>query len=56
MTTDVMTDVTTRTYTIDRAHSEATFQVRHLVSKVRGDSPISRARSRPTSRTPAVRR
>jgi polyisoprenoid-binding protein YceI len=30
------TDVTTRTYTIDKAHSEATFQVRHLVSKVRG--------------------
>jgi polyisoprenoid-binding protein YceI len=30
------TDMTTRTYTIDKAHSEATFQVRHLVSKVRG--------------------
>jgi polyisoprenoid-binding protein YceI len=25
-----------RTYQIDRAHSEATFQVRHLLSKVRG--------------------
>ncbi len=36
MTTDVMTDVTTRTYTIDKAHSEATFQVRHLVTRVRG--------------------
>ncbi len=32
MTTDVMT----RTYTIDKAHSEATFQVRHLVTRVRG--------------------
>ena len=36
MATDVKTDATTRTYTIDKAHSEATFQVRHLVSKVRG--------------------
>ncbi len=36
MTTDTMTDTTTRTYTIDKAHSEAGFQVRHLVSKVRG--------------------
>ena len=26
----------TRTFTIDKAHSEATFQVRHLVTKVRG--------------------
>jgi polyisoprenoid-binding protein YceI len=26
----------TRTFTIDQAHSEATFQVRHLVTKVRG--------------------
>lgn len=30
------TDVLPRTYTIDKSHSEATFQVRHLVSKVRG--------------------
>ncbi len=29
-------DTTTRTYVIDKAHSEATFQVRHLVTKVRG--------------------
>jgi polyisoprenoid-binding protein YceI len=28
--------VSTRTFTIDKAHSEATFQVRHLVTKVRG--------------------
>jgi len=27
---------TTRTFAIDKAHSEATFQVRHLVTKVRG--------------------
>lgn len=27
---------TLRTYTIDRAHSEAAFQVRHLLTKVRG--------------------
>jgi polyisoprenoid-binding protein YceI len=27
---------TTRTYDIDLAHSEATFQVRHLITKVRG--------------------
>ena len=26
----------TQTFTIDKAHSEATFQVRHLVTKVRG--------------------
>jgi polyisoprenoid-binding protein YceI len=26
----------TRTYTIDKSHSEAVFQVRHLVTKVRG--------------------
>src|ERR1700730_11292377 len=25
-----------RTFTIDKAHSEATFQVRHLITKVRG--------------------
>jgi polyisoprenoid-binding protein YceI len=30
------TDTTTRAYTIDKAHSEATFQVRHLVTRVRG--------------------
>lgn len=27
---------TTRTYTIDKSHSEAMFQVRHLVTRVRG--------------------
>jgi polyisoprenoid-binding protein YceI len=27
---------TTRTYRIDRSHSEAVFQVRHLITKVRG--------------------
>ena len=34
MSTAVSTPV--RTYLIDKAHSEATFQVRHLLSKVRG--------------------
>ena len=34
MSTTVSTPV--RTYQIDKAHSEATFQVRHLLSKVRG--------------------
>lgn len=34
MSTAVTTPV--RTYQIDRAHSEATFQVRHLLTKVRG--------------------
>src|SRR6202030_3059100 len=28
--------ITMSTYTIDKAHSEVTFQVRHLVTKVRG--------------------
>ncbi len=28
--------VTKTTYTIDKAHSEVTFQVRHLLTKVRG--------------------
>jgi polyisoprenoid-binding protein YceI len=31
-----MSTNTTRTFAIDKAHSEATFQVRHLVTKVRG--------------------
>ena len=31
-----MTTTGTRTYKIDKAHSEATFQVRHLVTKIRG--------------------
>src|SRR4051795_9507022 len=30
------TATTTRTFTIDKAHSEAMFQVRHLITKVRG--------------------
>jgi polyisoprenoid-binding protein YceI len=34
MSTAVITPV--RTYQIDKAHSEATFQVRHLLTKVRG--------------------
>ena len=34
--TTTTTGSTTRTYKIDRAHSEAVFQVRHLVTKVRG--------------------
>ncbi len=32
----IATGATTRAYTIDKTHSEAAFQVRHLVSKVRG--------------------
>jgi polyisoprenoid-binding protein YceI len=34
--TTTMTETTTRTYTIDKAHSETEFQVRHLVTRVRG--------------------
>jgi polyisoprenoid-binding protein YceI len=34
--TSTATTTGTQTYTIDKAHSEATFQVRHLVTKVRG--------------------
>jgi polyisoprenoid-binding protein YceI len=30
------TEETTRTFAIDKAHSEVTFQVRHLVTRVRG--------------------
>ncbi len=30
------TAIATRTYQIDKAHSEAVFQVRHLITKVRG--------------------
>lgn len=36
MTTTRIATLTAGTYTIDKAHSEATFQVRHLVTKVRG--------------------
>lgn len=36
MTTSTATAVATRTFTIDKAHSEAAFQVRHLLSRVRG--------------------
>jgi polyisoprenoid-binding protein YceI len=39
MTTTVTaatTPATARTYTFDKAHSEVTFQVRHLITKVRG--------------------
>jgi polyisoprenoid-binding protein YceI len=32
----IATAPTTRTFTIDKAHSEAVFQVRHLITKVRG--------------------
>ena len=34
--TATATATTTRTYQIDKAHSEAAFQVRHLLTKVRG--------------------
>ncbi len=36
MTTMIATAANTATYTVDKAHSEATFQVRHLLTKVRG--------------------
>lgn len=36
MTTTTATAVATHTYEIDKAHSEAAFQVRHLLTKVRG--------------------
>ena len=36
MTTRTATAVVVRTFTIDKAHSEAAFQVRHLLGKVRG--------------------
>jgi len=38
-TTTATTTAATGTYAIDKAHSEATFQVRHLVTKVRGRFP-----------------
>src|SRR5206468_442117 len=34
--TTTATDTTARTFAIDKAHSEVLFQVRHLVTKVRG--------------------
>jgi len=34
--TGTATSTGLRTFTIDKAHSEATFQVRHLITKVRG--------------------
>jgi polyisoprenoid-binding protein YceI len=36
MTTTTATATALRTFTIDAAHSEVTFQVRHLLTKVRG--------------------
>jgi polyisoprenoid-binding protein YceI len=36
MTTTTTGTTGLRTFTIDKAHSEATFQVRHLITKVRG--------------------
>jgi polyisoprenoid-binding protein YceI len=36
MTPSTTTTATVRTFTIDKTHSEVTFQVRHLVTKVRG--------------------
>ena len=36
MTATTQTTTSTRTYVIDKTHSEVTFQVRHLVTKVRG--------------------
>ena len=39
MTTTTAPATALKTYTIDAAHSEATFQVRHLITKVRGRFP-----------------
>jgi polyisoprenoid-binding protein YceI len=39
MTVAIETTAAARTYTIDKAHSEVTFQVRHLLTKVRGRFP-----------------
>jgi polyisoprenoid-binding protein YceI len=36
MSTDTATATPVRTFSIDKTHSEVTFQVRHLVTKVRG--------------------
>ena len=36
MSAETATATTVRSYVIDKTHSEATFQVRHLVTKVRG--------------------
>ena len=36
MSATTATAVATRTYEVDKAHSEAAFQVRHLLTKVRG--------------------
>ncbi len=36
MTTSTASATTVRTFAIDKTHSEVTFQVRHLVTKVRG--------------------
>ena len=36
MTTTRVATLTARAYTIDKAHSEVTFKVRHLLTKVRG--------------------
>ena len=36
MSTTIRTAVATGTYAIDKAHSEAAFEVRHLLTKVRG--------------------
>ena len=36
MTPTRLATMTARTYAIDKAHSEVTFQVRHLLTKVRG--------------------
>ena len=49
------TTTATRTYKIDKAHSEATFQVRYLLTKVRGASPTSTARFSSMRRIPRTR-
>ena len=39
MIATLVTDKTAQAYTIDKTHSEVAFQVRHLLTKVRGYFP-----------------
>ena len=56
MTTTQLATTTEQAYTIDKAHSEVTFQVRHLLTKVRGASRISLAPFASTRRPLRIRR
>ena len=42
-TTTTATAPATKTYEIDKAHSEAVFQVRHLLTRVRGRFSLTSA-------------